>query len=74
MAPGEHPAQNSGVAGANPAALTASQMAILLGISEEKVRSHIAEGAPVGASGAINLVHYTAWLILKEAKAGGQPA
>lgn len=47
---------------ANPAALTAAQLARLLGVAEQKVRDHLDAGAPVGADGMINLVHYTAWL------------
>lgn len=52
----------------NPAALTAGQLARLLGVDEEKVRRHVNEGAPSGLDGTLNLVHYTAWLIrrLKE--------
>lgn len=52
----------------DPAALTVAQLARLLGVSEQKVRKHVADGAPIGAAGTINLVHYTAWLIrrLKE--------
>lgn len=46
----------------NPAALTVAQLARLLGVAEEKVREHVALGAPVSADGRINLVHYTAWL------------
>ncbi len=46
----------------NPAALTVAQLARLLGVAEEKIRQHVADGAPVGAGGMINLVHYTAWL------------
>lgn len=46
----------------DPAALTVPQLARLLGVSEQKVREHVADGAPIGAVGMINLVHYTAWL------------
>ena len=47
---------------ANPAALTVAQLARLLGLAERKVHEHLAAGAPAGAEGTINLVHYTAWL------------
>lgn len=46
----------------DPAALTVAQLARLLGVAEQKLRDHVTEGAPVGADGKINLVHYTAWL------------
>lgn len=46
----------------DPSALTVAQLARLLGIAEQKVREHVADGAPVGADGRINLVHYAAWL------------
>ncbi|MBP7747018.1 MAG: hypothetical protein KA383_12890 [Phycisphaerae bacterium] len=39
-----------------------AQLARLLGVAEEKVREHVARGAPVSADGRINLVRYTAWL------------
>lgn len=46
----------------NPTALTVAQLARTLGVTEQKVREHVADGAPIGADGTINLVHYTAWL------------
>ena len=46
----------------SPTALTVAQLARLLGLAERKVREHVAAGAPTGADGTINLVHYTAWL------------
>ncbi len=46
----------------SPTALTVAQLARLLGLAEQKVREHVADGAPVSADGMINLVHYTAWL------------
>jgi len=46
----------------NPAALTVAQLARLLGVPEQKVREHVADGAPISADGTMNLVHYTAWL------------
>jgi hypothetical protein len=47
---------------ANPAALTVAQLARTLGIDEDKVRAHLAAGAPAGPGSAVNLVHYVAWL------------
>jgi|GEM_PF-803224 predicted transcriptional regulator len=62
----------------DPAALTVAQLARLLGVAEQKVREHVARGAPVGPDGRINLVHYTAWLLKKAGdrrpEAGGPPA
>lgn len=46
----------------DPAALTVAELARLLGVAELKVREHVADGAPAGPDGRINLVHYTAWL------------
>ena len=46
----------------NPAALTVEQVARMLGVSQQKVRDHVAAGAPTGPDGTVNLVHYTAWL------------
>jgi hypothetical protein len=62
MTTGEDSARNSGAAAANPSGLTVEQFARLLGVSVEKVRDHIAAGAPTGPDGTINLVHYAAWL------------
>lgn len=47
---------------ANPAGLTVEQLARLLGVEAEKIREHIAAGAPVGPDERINLVQYAAWL------------
>ena len=47
---------------ANPAGLTVEQLARMLGVGAEKVREHLAAGAPVGPDGTVNLVHYAAWL------------
>jgi hypothetical protein len=47
---------------ASPAALTVEQLAKMLAVPVEKVRDHMAAGAPVAADGTINLVHYAAWL------------
>lgn len=46
----------------DPAALTVEQVARMLQVPPEKVRQHIADGAPTDAAGRINLVHYAAWL------------
>jgi hypothetical protein len=68
------PAADSGAPGgnvaagpANPAALTVEQLARMLAVPEEKVREHLAAGAPTAADPdgqvvRINLVHYVAWL------------
>ena len=61
--PGDRPA--------DPAALTAEQLARMLGVPAAKVREHLAAGAPAGAGGTINLVHYTAWLIGQLASSDG---
>jgi len=45
-----------------PAALTAADVARLLGVAEDVVQKHLAEGAPRAADGTMNLVHYAAWL------------
>ena len=47
---------------ANPAALALEQVARMLGVAEEKVRDHLAAGAPRAADGTVNLVQYVAWL------------
>ncbi len=46
----------------NPAALPVADAARILGLPEETLLSHVKDGAPVAADGAINLVHYAAWL------------
>ena len=46
----------------NPAALTVEQLARAVGLSVETIGRHVAEGAPAGADGTINLVRYAAWL------------
>ena len=56
------PAAPGGRGAANPAALTVEQLAMMLSVPPEKVRAHVAAGAPTGPGGAINLVHYAAWL------------
>ena len=46
----------------NPAALTVEQLARALGLPAQTVRRHMEDGAPAGADGTINLIHYAAWL------------
>ena len=65
------PSAESRRGAANPAALTVEQLAKMLGIDAGKVRDHVADGAPVGQNGRINLVHYAAWLIKEMAKTDG---
>jgi len=55
-------ADRENVARANPAALTAADVARLLGVAEDVVQKHLAEGAPHAADGSMNLVLYAAWL------------
>ena len=54
--------QNPVQPAANPASLTPAQLARALGVAEEKVHRHTADGAPTGKDGTINLVHFGAWL------------
>lgn len=54
----------------NPAALTAGQLARALGVSAETIHRHVADGAPAGADGRLNLIHYAAWLNSRLARAG----
>ena len=56
------PGRLGGAEAVNPAALAPGQLARMLAVPEEKVREHLAAGAPVGPDGAVNLVHYAAWL------------
>ena len=46
----------------NPAAMSIAQLARMLSMPQEKVREHVAAGAPTGPDGTVNLVHYAAWL------------
>jgi len=46
----------------NPMALGVGQLAKMLAVPEEKIREHVATGAPADRNGRINLVHYAAWL------------
>jgi hypothetical protein len=56
------PGVTGGRGAANPAALTVEQLARALALPVETVRRHVEEGAPVGADGTVNLIHYAAWL------------
>ena len=53
----------------NPLALSVEEAARMLSaaggkrITPEQVQADIDAGAPVGADGRINLVHYAAWLV-----------
>lgn len=58
----ELPARDAVMSPADPSSLRPEQLARLLGLSEEKVQSHLQAGAPTGAAGTINLVQYVAWL------------
>jgi len=46
----------------DPAALTLQEAAKMLGLRREWLEEDIAAGAPTGADGTVNLVHYGAWL------------
>ena len=60
--PADGPLPLGGAGAVNPAALTAAQLARMLGVPEETLRRHLAAGAPAGADGRMNLVRYAAWL------------
>ena len=53
----------------NPLALSVEELAKMLSavggkkVTVEDVQADIDAGAPVGAGGKVNLVHYTAWLL-----------
>lgn len=57
--------------GIKPSALSIAELAKVLeqaggrieGSLEERLRTHLAAGAPTNADGTINLIHYTAWLV-----------
>ena len=55
----------------DPTALTVEQLARMLAVPAEKVRDHVAGGAPVAVDGTVNLVHYAAWLNRELAKSDG---
>ena len=60
----------------NPAALAIPDLARILSnaaqrtIAAETIDADVAAGAPTNADGTMNLVHYTAWLILELATRG----
>lgn len=54
--------------GPDPSALTADQAAKLLGVPVATIRQHLADGAPADATGRINLLHYVAWLVSRNAR------
>jgi hypothetical protein len=72
----ESPMQNRVQGGVNPLALTLEEVARLLSaaggrkVTPEQVQADIDAGAPVGAGGKINLVHYVAWLV-REVQSSG---
>ena len=57
----------------NPAALSVEEMARLVSaaggrkVTPEQVQADLDAGAPVGAGGKINLIHYAAWLTRESA-------
>jgi len=65
----ESPMQNRVQGGVNPLALSIEEVARLLSaaggrkVTPEQVQADIDAGAPVGAGGRVNLVHYAAWLV-----------
>jgi plasmid maintenance system antidote protein VapI len=63
------PGAESARSAVNPLAISVTDAARLLGISETVLRRHIEEGAPVGTDGVINLVHYAAWLNVQSREA-----
>jgi hypothetical protein len=65
----ESPLQNPLQGQVNPLSLSIDQLSKLLSaaggrkVSFEQIQSDIDVGAPVGAGGRMNLVHYAAWLV-----------
>ena len=53
----------------NPLALSVAEAARMLSaagarrITPEQIQADVVAGAPVGADGRINLIHYAAWLV-----------
>lgn len=64
----------------NPASLSVEEMARLLSaaggrkVTPEQVQADIDAGAPVGAGGKINLIHYAAWLTRESAGEAAAPS
>lgn len=46
----------------NPSTVPVEQLARMLGLANDHMGRHVAEGAPTNANGSINLVHYAGWL------------
>lgn len=69
--PGPTPSAPGGQGAINPMALSVAQLARVLAVPEEKVREHVAAGAPLGADGTISLVVYAAWLNRQLARTDG---
>jgi len=65
----ESPMQPPVQGSVNPLSLTLEEVARLLSaaggrrVTPEQVQADIDAGAPVGAGGRVNLVHYAAWLV-----------
>ena len=65
----ESPMQSPVQGGVNPLSLTIEEMARLLSaagarrVTPEQVQADVDAGAPGGAGGRMNLVHYAAWLV-----------
>jgi hypothetical protein len=53
----------------NPASLSPAELAQLLSgaggirVTEEDIQADLDAGAPIGADGRMNLVHFAAWLL-----------
>ena len=67
MSSGETP--NTSQSQANPTSLSIEEVSRLLSavggkkVTPQQVQADIDAGAPIGAGGRINLIHYAAWLI-----------
>lgn len=65
----ESPMQTPLQGSINPLSLSLEEVARLLSaaggrkVTAEQVQADIDAGAPVGAGGRVNLVHYAAWLV-----------
>jgi hypothetical protein len=65
----ESPMQNPVQGGVNPLSLSIEEVSRLLSaaggrkVTPEQVQADVDAGAPVGAGGRMNLVHYAAWLV-----------
>ena len=69
----ESPMQNPVQGQINPLSLSTEEVARLLSaaggrkVTPEQVQADLDAGAPVGAGGKINLIHYAAWLTRESA-------